>query len=394
VAVEVAVIVSDDALVRRLVEVLEPAVVTVVVCPPDVTLHPPGARRVVLGPPGDARAFVRAAVRHPDALHTLPEWVLWGNDMDLIRTARSSIPLAVKTRVLPVRRERGLAILGSKTGLAELAKELRLPAPRSVVVADPAGLVPAAATFAGPLLLKGERGGGSDRLRPFADPADVTADCVPAHWFPVLLQEFVEGREIAVEALFGHGRLLGWQYSVSINREERFGRHLARRFVAPPSLDFVDTLERFADAVEAHGFANCTFMRTADGQHLLVEADLRANAWHQFGPRLGVPWGRLLAVSTEAPEPSGPPGPPTHPVPGVDLPRTIRLYPRELVHGLRAGDPGALTPWLLRAPGTWATRNHRDRRVNAVERSEVLTTATSVARAGVRAVVAPARRRA
>ncbi len=335
---------------------------------------------VPIGSHDQCGRFVQGLVAHPGVVATLPDWIVWGDDMDLIRLARSPLPIAERLRILPARSAPGLAILGSKTGLVELAAELGLPQPRSVVVRTQADLALRLAQWRPPFFVKGERGGGGARLLRVSHADQVGPGLVPDAWFPVLLQEVAPGTEIAIEALFGHGRLLAWVHSTACSTEGPFGRHTAREFSDPQAEDFASTLQLLASAAGLHGLANCTFIRTADpARHLLIEADMRANAWHQFGPRLGVDWGALMR---SAPLDSDP----ARPRIGRGRSVRIRLHPRELVHAATTASWTQARPWLVGAPGTWADRNSRDRSVNAQDRRAVAAALGTLPRSLLRRV--------
>lgn len=282
----------------------------------------------------------------------------------MLRIARSDLDPKVKARVLPARTPAGMRILGSKTGLAIAVADLDAPQPDFAIVDEPAQLDAAMTHMQrqGPLLVKGERGGGGERLLAYSEDDPVRSQ-PPHNWYPLLVQQRIEGTEIGVDALFGDDRLLAWTYSEPDVHESLFGRSLERRFVDPPTSDFVETLHHLAHSLGLRGFANCTFIRRrTDGRHLLVELDMRPNAWHQFGPALGVDWSAALA--SPPPRPLRPALPP--------LGRRVRLYPRQLVHAIAKRSFASARPWILREPGTWTTRNHLDRAVNSAERADVL----------------------
>ena len=364
-----AIVSAHSTMVDRLPEILAAHAhdITFIGCPEDplhrstfvTSTHPIGAH-------AQCAQFVPRLVGRDDILARLPDWTLWGSDVDLYRTARSTLPIEAKLRILPARTREGLRILGSKTDLALLSTELGLPFPRSVVVHEPAGLEAAVEQVGFPLLLKGERGAAGEKIRMARTAQDLWADPIPEPWYPLLAQESLTGAEAAVETLFVRGRLAGWLYSEPVTRESEFGVQTATRFVGPPSDDFADTLDRLAQAAGLQGFANCSFIRLQEPtRHVLIEADMRANAWHQFGPALGVDWGALMFADDDPPRP--PVGPSI--APGDDT--VVHLYPRELVYARATRSWAAAAPWLTNAPGTWRMRNRRDRAINAADRRAI-----------------------
>lgn len=364
---DIAIVASHSGSVRRLPEAFHRSAHGITyIGPPDDPLHRSDFVTSSIAVGTGQADFIRSLVLRGDLLDALPPWTLWGSDVDLLRMARSGLPAETKTRILPARTELGLTMLGSKTGLARITASLGLPQPRFAVVDQPADWPQDVATWPGPTLVKGERGAGSDRIRTVAIPEHLQADVVPAFWYPLVVQEHIDGEVVAVEAMFAHGRLAAWLYSEIAHSEDPLGRSTARAFRDPASGDFATTLDALAQAAGLHGLANCTFIRPAGtDRHLLLEVDMRANAWFQFGPALGVDW-------TVAMTPGPTPGPPVvHPRFGPGGSRRLHLYPREPVHALDRHSWVTAKPWLTRAPGTWDTRNHRDRAVNTVERAEV-----------------------
>ena len=57
----------------------------------------------------------------------------------------------------------------------------------------------------------------------------------------------------------------------------------------PPSLEFKEDLKQLEKSALFTGFVNVTFIEGhTDGLHYLIEADLRPNELHQYGPVLDV----------------------------------------------------------------------------------------------------------
>ena len=253
-------------------------------------------------------------------------------------------------------------MLGSKVGLVHALAAAGVRGPRSTVVPDPADLPAALRSVVGPLMVKGDGGGGGDMVRRFDDADQVE---VPASWFPIVVQECLTGTEVSVEAFFREGVLVAWMYARMLTSQEPYGPSTSRRYLDPPSRDFIDDLSAVGAHAGLHGFFNCSiFWIPGERRHVLFEVDPRPNAWHQFGPRLGLDWVDLMW------RPDGDDGC-RHPVFGAGGGREIHLYPRELLDGLNSRRWGPVRPWALGGRGTWRTRNRRDHGVNVAERADV-----------------------
>lgn len=364
----IAFVAAQDGLLRRLPEILAGADTEIrVVAPPGSVLAQSSFVTSVstVGKRGDAEDFMSALLSDDELLRSLPTWTLWGSDQELRVAARSDLDLDLKLQILPVRREAGLHLLGSKVGLALVTDRLDVPRPRSVVVSDASELASGLAALDRPALVKGDQGGSGTQILDASRLSSEPSEAIPSDWYPLLIQEFIDGVEVSVEALFGEGRLLAWQYSHPTTLERRFGRSMAREFFDPPNVDFVSSLQALAAECGLHGFANCSFIREADSRHRIIEVDMRATAWHQFGPHLGVDWRSVMSDRADWRDP-------LHPRIGAGRRRRLHLYPRELVHAFAAMSWVSAAPWLRREEGTWNARNRADRAINRIERRHVL----------------------
>lgn len=316
-----------------------------------------------------------ALLAEPALLDSLSGWIVFGEDTTPRLLARSGLPFASKARILPARTAEGLGMLGSKAGLATLQGQVGRGGPRSVVASTNGELAAVLGTWEGNSLVKSDGGAGGEQVVAHRPERSATPTALPDAWFPVVVQEYIAGVDVSIEVLLRDGRLAGWQYSVARRVAGRYGPTTVRRFVDPPRLDFIHDLDDLATAGGLHGFFNCSLRWSPrEGRHYLFELDPRPNAWHQFGPRLGVDW--LSAMS----QPAGAAcRSPRLPHPGV----VLHLYPRELLWGLDNEDWHSLLPWLLVDPGTWFSRNRRDARVNEADRRALSASAQRQLRMGV-----------
>jgi hypothetical protein len=337
-----------------------------------------------------ADGIAGALLARPDVIESLRGWIVFGDDTTMFRLATSDLPMSEKLRILPVRKAAGLTMLGSKVGLELVLREAGVAGPRTAIAGTRDEVASAVGQLADVprLLVKGAEGAAGERVRWWRNDADQ----IPDAWFPIVVQEFVSGPTVSVEALFRNGELVGWLYSRMTSDIVGGGPSTARCYLSTPSRDFVDDLGLVAKTAGLHGFANCSMVWSpAEGRHRLFEVDVRPNAWAQFGPALGVDWARQM----------------TDMMPGCAEPRiapdervAVHLYPRELIDVLEHGRWSGLRPWLLALPGTWGTRNARDRGVNAVDRADLWGQARHAAFLGAligasrtRQALLPARRR-
>jgi len=264
--------------------------------------------------------------------------------------------------ILPFLRAPGRKIAGSKTGLAAAIIEMGIPSPETRVFDNPAAALEFKSSLTGRWCMKADEGGGGRFIIP--DLIQHGHHGLEESWFPVLVQRWVPGPTISVEALFLDGRLAGWTYSVLTGLVRLNGPSFCRQFRRPFAYDFLTSLDTFGSFVGGHGFFSCTFLWDGDSkQHLLIEADARPNAWHQFGPQLGVDWalkirarGQLEGLSSSS-----------------ESHRSVEVYLwfRSVQHAVVSGSLAPLLAWWRRSPGTYEFRNRMDSLVNRWECREL-----------------------
>jgi len=262
--------------------------------------------------------------------------------------------------VLPVRNKDYFALAGSKIALSNAANHLGLTTARFEVANTIHELELLLASWPTEAIAKADQGGGGARVKQF--PAHHTGNLgkIDQSWLPVLVQQKITGVEIHLDALFFAGKLVGWTYSKVLQVSSRFGPSTDRLYVNPPSLDFVAELDALANEADLHSFANVTLIWVeSESRHYLIEADLRPNAWHQFGKLLGIDWSKNL-TGTPAGASSG----------QAELPEEglrLSLYPRALKSAVRTLNLKVIHSWVMRKPGTWETRNDKDPILNKLE---------------------------
>jgi hypothetical protein len=293
------------------------------------------------------------------------DFYIYSSD-DLVRCVKnSSLENSTKQLVLPIRNPDYFDLGGSKSALSLALHNLRIRTPDFQVVHDFTDLRKAISEFAGDLILKADIGGGGKRVLALNGEQGRSFGQVDETWFPILIQEFVHGDDVSVEAHFMNGELIGWTYTEVLSSETRFGPSGVRRYINPPSHDFLDGLELLGQIANLNSFANITFIRSArDGLHYLVEVDLRPNAWHQFGPALGNDWGASL-IGKSLPKRIG----------QIQLPeegKVVALYPRAAVQALRKPNIFLAIDSVLKWSGKWDLRNHLDHAVTRYEHLQLI----------------------
>jgi predicted ATP-grasp superfamily ATP-dependent carboligase len=203
---------------------------------------------------------------------------------------------------LPLPSTEALELAADKAGLLDTARRLGVAAPRSVRVDRP-GPAPAV-DFAYPLVIKPyrsrvrtERGWMSCAVGYAQNPEHLAASLArrPAHEFPLLLQERIEGPGVGVFACYHHGRVVALFSHKRIRERPPWGgvSVLSESAALPPAArDFAIAL---LDDLRWHGVAMVEFKQDQrDGVPKLIEINGRFWGSLQLAIDAGVDFPALL----------------------------------------------------------------------------------------------------
>jgi hypothetical protein len=223
--------------------------------------------------------FIQKIVKNHKLLESLDGLILWGDDDMMYQIAHSKISVATKIKILPTGNSAGLQILGSKVGQSKVFSHLNLRTPKTFVAKNKKELINCVKNIKNPYIIKGDRFGGGGLVRKISTKKDETQLDFPNTWFPVLVQEFIDGQLVALETFFKDGQLLAWMYSSKVESLGEYGPSYFRNYHPPTNLDFEEDLINFGKFCGLTGMFNCTLILRGS-KHYLIEADGRPNSWH------------------------------------------------------------------------------------------------------------------
>ena len=288
--------------------------------------------------------------------------VISANEEIALAIVKSNLPLDKKLSSLQVGKTEALDIVGSKLGLMRIAQQNGIRFPKSEQVDYVEQLEDSLARVGPGPIIKGDRGAGGARV--VREPLDRSSSAlkIPSSWYPLIVQEFVDGPTITVDAIFHCGRLTGWTYCEFLLTTRDFGPSARRLYKNPRSFDFELALEKLGEEVGLNGPITSTWIWDEPSKaHVLIELDTRPSAWHQFLPKFGVGADQLFAAGDSVSrqrqlDPEG---------------FALSLYPTELRNAIINWKFGRVCRWALSRLGTWETRNKSDSAVNKFERAEI-----------------------
>ncbi len=218
--------------------------------------------------------------------------ILLGEDAILCRIYTQPIPEL--DHLMPVREDNARHMLG-KVGFSQVCKSLGLRTPEFAVLTNAEQANAAVEQLGFPLVTKINYSAAGEGVQVFRDREAYLAYVATYRFLqPLLVQKFIEGELISVEALFRDGQLL--QYVCSIDVDATLGPSTKRRYVRrlPEVVEFLEPLAKFA---RLHCFTNITFVREfSSGQLFLIEADPRPNKWAPYGHWFGADFSEAFRL--------------------------------------------------------------------------------------------------
>jgi hypothetical protein len=208
------------------------------------------------------------------------DWILLTEDPLIELVKREIKDENLLELLLPVKNKDARDILSSKIGFSSYFHSIGIDTPAYVELQIGVNDLNSLKNLRFPVLNKYDLSwGGSDMAisHNLQDLQNVLQDL--PHYSKLLIQEFIDGDEIRVDALFYNGRLLNYFCAeVLSHTKNQFSYTTRRSYYAYPELSPMLTL--IGEKILAHGFANISIIRDKRTSiHYLIEIDVRPNSW-------------------------------------------------------------------------------------------------------------------
>ena len=231
----------------------------------------------------DPDAFLKELLAYVDGHGDEYNWLIPADDI-IVRVLNTHIySLELFRKIMPLTKIENRAVLGSKAGLSDLCIKYDIKTPRYLVYDDT--LTPAAiGKYVGyPMLVKLDKseGGYGVFMCQNEDALSKQLEKIE-NKDHLVFQQFIKGYDANTDALYKYGELIVYSYSRTLTVMREFGVSTQRMFYHNEEAE--QELIKMGRALGLNGFANITFMfDEKDGQHYLIEIDMRPNAWMYYG---------------------------------------------------------------------------------------------------------------
>ncbi len=250
-------------------------------------------------------------------------------------------------KVLPLTNMAYRTIVGSKSALSILCQQLNILTPPFAVHNKRTAIADTARDISYPLLLKIDRSGGGKGLFLCTNAEELQKNyekIAPHQQHNLLVQHYIVGDNISVEALYRNGELITYAPArVTQNVRNEFDISCVREY--GPIDGLTQVLQRIGSLLSFNGFCSFTFMREhTSGALYIVEADLRTHAWFALSRLGGIDFAPAIRQYLEGNIRFLPP------------PKTVtevRHFARDIVRAFRTGDKHTIWHWVWNKNGCW-----------------------------------------
>lgn len=205
-------------------------------------------------------------------------------------------PIAELNHLLPIKNKQAQHIL-SKVNFSHFCRQHHIPTPNYASVQHPNDIPMALAQVGLPLLIKPSYSNGGQGIMVCHTPADYeTAWKTIQLNQPYLVQAYVAGQLLSVEAIYSNGQLIDYASSYILNDD--LGASTARNYQAKqPKL--TQLLQQLGNASQLDGFVNITLIHEHTTHYQLIEADPRPNRWVGVGQSFQADFIKALQIWIE-----------------------------------------------------------------------------------------------
>ncbi len=273
-------------------------------------------------------------------------WVIPGDETVLLMLNASITDTADFLRVMPMVQPGNRALIGSKSGLSDFCKNHQILSPIYHVYGETPDWEEAIRGMHYPVLIKPDEGYGGGGIIKCADAKAVfdALDTI-AHKHHLVVQEFITGKDIGIEAFFKNGELIVYNAADIVRYfDTSFSFTTARYYYKDYEIE--NFLRDIGRKIGIHGFASIQLIQdNATNAFLMIEADLRPNFWVPYGRFANADFAEAIKIF------SGSRTTPMDLTPGKRV--KVALFYRDLIRAFNKKDVKTFAKWLFNYKGFW-----------------------------------------
>jgi hypothetical protein len=211
------------------------------------------------------------------------DWIMLTEDPLIELIKREITNEQILQRLLPVQNNEARSILSSKIGFSSYFQSIGIETPAFIGFHNGNDDVALLQTLRFPVIHKYDLSWGGTDMAVSHSLIELQERLgVLEENSNLLIQEFIQGEEIRIDALFHSGKLLNYFCAKVLDHtKSQFSYTTRRSYYSYPELSSL--LSLIGEKIKAHGFANISFIRQNEtNKHYLIEIDLRPNSWMAY----------------------------------------------------------------------------------------------------------------
>ncbi|MEI8073622.1 MAG: ATP-grasp domain-containing protein [Bacteroidota bacterium] len=253
-------------------------------------------------------------------------------------------------KVLPLTKIENRNLLSSKAGFSAVLEKYQIATPKYITYHEGINLETIKKEFNFPILLKVDYSFSGIGLKMVEKPEDLSTSIEEIHDnLNLVLQEFIQGEDIGVEALFHEGKLIMYNCA-TINgyMYNRFSFTTGRTYYRDERIEKL--LTELGEKIGLNGFASIQYVYCNDKDiFYLIEVDVRTNSWLPYGRFTGYNFSDGIRSIFD---PTGNHKLLTKPKP-KNTKVNVYIFDRDIRRCVKNRDYNGLLKWVTNHDGRW-----------------------------------------
>jgi len=253
-------------------------------------------------------------------------------------------------KILPLTKIENRNLLSSKAGLSAVLEKYQIATPKYATYHENLDLEKIKKEFIFPILLKVDYSFSGIGLKFVQEPAELNKSIEEIYDKQnLVIQEFIQGEDIGVEALFHEGKLMMYNCA-TINgyMYNRFSFTTSRTYYRDDRIE--KDLAELGGKVGLNGFASIQYVFSKERDtYFLIEVDVRTNSWLPYGRFTGHNFSDAIKLIIDPTENSKIKAKSVSPTAKTN----VYIFDRDIRRCVKNRDYQGLLKWVFNFDGRW-----------------------------------------
>ncbi|MEO6524500.1 MAG: hypothetical protein ABIN91_22640 [Mucilaginibacter sp.] len=288
------------------------------------------------------------------------DWIVPLEDITIKLMNESIESEAIFKKILPINKIENRDILSSKAGLSSVCEKYGIATPRYINYSEVMDIEVIKQKLDFPILLKEDFSFSGIGIQ-YCEDASKLQECLDKVRVKtnLVLQEFIKGEDIGLEALFRDGELITYNTGEVLNyMYDKFSFTTRRKYYQ--DVDIAGLLRTLGKNVGLNSFASIQYVYHPERKtYYLIEVDARTNSWMPYSRFTGYDFSdgirRIMNNDLTYIETGTTP---------VDKRVEVAIFDRDIRRCIKHKDFKGMLPWIFNTGGYWKFIPLYDRKIS------------------------------